>query len=78
MVFIVERKVYKMHNNFLITKIEKGFEEERQLLKHEVDKHPKLPLLSYIRPIFFAVLLMVTLIALGFNVAEAVRYFIVH
>lgn len=67
-----------MKSNFLKRKIAAGFEEERQLLKHETEKRPSLPILSYIRPIFFAVILTVAFIALGINVFGAVKYFITH
>jgi|GEM_PF-2331683 len=67
-----------MSNNFLKSKIETGFDAERELLKHEVSESNNLPLLAYVRPILFAVLLSVTLIALGINIFGAISYFIKH
>lgn len=65
-----------MQKHFLKEKIESGFEQERELLEHENEKRPKLPVLSYVRPIFFTVLLTVTLIALVINIFAAIRFFI--
>ncbi|GAP03435.1 hypothetical protein FPFC_080100 [Fructobacillus pseudoficulneus] len=67
-----------MSNNFLKSKIETGFDAERELLKHEDSESNNLPLLAYVRPILFAVLLSVTLIALGINIFGAISYFIKH
>lgn len=67
-----------MSNNFLKSKIESGFDAERELLKHEASESNHLPLLAYVRPILFAVLLSVTLIALGVNIFGAISYFIKH
>ena len=67
-----------MQNNFLKNKIDAGFEEERQLLEHETEQRPSLPFLSYVRPVFFTVLVSVTMIALGINVIGAVKYFMTH
>lgn len=65
-----------MQKHFLKEKIDSGFEQERSLLEHEVEKKPKLPILSYVRPIFFTLLLAVTLIALAINGFTAIKFFI--
>lgn len=67
-----------MQKNFLKTKIESGFEQERELLKHEVTKKETLPLLLYVRPLLFALLLTVTLLALGISAFTAIKYFITN
>ncbi|WFR75738.1 hypothetical protein P9166_12565 [Lactococcus lactis] len=67
-----------MQKHFLKEKIESGFEQERELLEHEAEKKPKLPVLSYVRPLFFTVLLTVTLIALAINGYTAIKFFITH
>ncbi|HFC9197507.1 hypothetical protein [Enterococcus lactis] len=65
-----------MHKDFLKSKIELGFEQERELLKYEKVKKERLSLLSFVRPIFFATLLTVTLIALAINGFAAIKFFI--
>lgn len=67
-----------MRKHFLKEKIEAGFEEERELLEHEPEKKTKLPALYYVRPLFFTVLLTVTLIALAINGWTAIRFFMTH
>lgn len=67
-----------MQKNFLKTKIESGFEQERELLQHEVTKKEKLPILLYVRPLFFTLLLTITLLALGINGFAAIKYFITN
>lgn len=67
-----------MKKRFLKEKIEAGFEEERELLEHELEKRVKLPALSYVRPVFFTILLTVTLIALVINGWTALKFFITH
>ena len=67
-----------MQKDFLKSKIETGFEQERALLEHEIEKKEPLPILSYVRPIFFGVLLSVTLIALVVNGFEAIKFFLTH
>ena len=64
-----------MRKHFLKEKIEAGFEEERELLEHEPEKKAKLPALSYVRPVFFTILLTVTLIALAINGWTAIKFF---
>jgi len=67
-----------MRTHFLKEKIEAGFEDERKLLEHEPEKKAKLPALSYVRPIFFTILLTVTLIVLAINGWTAIKFFMTH
>mgnify|MGYP003622480234 CR=1 FL=1 len=67
-----------MRKPFLEEKIEAGVEDERELLEHEPEKKAKLPALSYVRPIFFTILLTVTLIALAINGWTAIKFFMTH
>lgn len=67
-----------MQKNFLKTKIESGFEQERELLQHEVTKKENLSVLLYVRPLFFTLLLTITLLALGINGFAAIKYFITN
>lgn len=67
-----------MQKDFLTTKIEEGFDQERELLQYEVDKKEPVSLLLYTRPLFFALLLMLTLLALGINIFGALKYFMTH
>ena len=65
-----------MEKHILKRKIDSGFEKERQLLEHEVGTGLKLPILSYVRPVFFTILLTVTLIALIINVVISLKFYI--
>lgn len=67
-----------MRTHFLKEKIEAGFEKERELLEHEPEKRAKLPALSYVRPLFFSILLTVTLIALAISLLTAIKFFMTH
>ena len=67
-----------IRKNFLKEKIKAGVEDERELLEHEPEKKAKLPALSYVRPIFFTILLTVTLIALVINGWTAIKFFMTH
>lgn len=67
-----------MRKHFLKEKIEAGFKEERELLEHDPEKKGNLPALSYVRPLFFTILLTVTLIALAINVLTAMKFFMTH
>lgn len=67
-----------MKNNYLKEKIAAGFEQEREMLKYETEKSEKLPALSYVRPIFFTMLLIVTLIALAVSGFTAIKFFMPH
>lgn len=67
-----------MQKDFLKSRIEDGFEQERELLQYEREKEESLPILFYVRPLFFALLLTITLIALGINGFTAIKYFITH
>lgn len=67
-----------MRTHFLKEKIEAGFEDERELLEYEPEKKAKLPALSYVRPVFFTILLTVTLVALAINGWMAIKFFMTH
>lgn len=67
-----------MQRNFLKEKIKLGFEQERELLEHESEKKEKIPALAYIRPLFFTILITVSLIALAINGFTAIKFFITH
>ncbi len=67
-----------MQKHFLKEKIEIGFKEEQKLLEHEPLKREKLPLLFYVRPLYFAILVIATLSALLINGVTALKFFMTH
>ncbi|MBK0084510.1 hypothetical protein IAE51_11475 [Lactococcus sp. S64] len=68
----------EMQKHFLKEKIEIGFDQERELLAHDSQKKKRTPLLFYVRPIYFFILITSTLAALGINGFMAIKYFITH
>lgn len=67
-----------MRKYFLKEKIESGFEQERALLAHESENKKKISMLSYVRPIYFLILITATLAALGMNCFVAIKFFMTH
>lgn len=65
-----------MPKKFLESEIANGFDEERKILQYESDKEEKKPFLTYVRPLFFSVLLSVTLVALLSSAYIAIKFFL--
>ncbi|MEG1486124.1 MULTISPECIES: hypothetical protein [Lactococcus] len=65
-----------MQKNFLKERIESGFEEERELLNHEVEKKERMPIILYFRPVYFFIMITATLAALASSGFTALKFFI--
>jgi hypothetical protein len=62
--------------NQLIDAIGRGFKDEKSKYKEATEVRS--PLIQYLRPVLFTVILSVTLIALMINIYTAVMYFLGH
>lgn len=60
--------------NLLANIITQKFNEEQN--RHKYGKKQPIPKMQYIRPIFFAIILSVTLAALVSKIFEVIKYFI--
>lgn len=67
-----------MQKTFLEEKIKRGFEQEKELLQCEITKKEKISILFYVRPIFFVLMLTISLAALGIRSFGVIKYFIVN